>query len=499
MIKRKLLIGLPSKPFSKVMVSSFIVIVSCLTSSLYAQSATAALSGTIVDEQGAVISGANVTVMNQATGLKRQTVSDSEGYFAFTQLPPTTYKITVGHAGFATAELSQVVLNVGDQGTVKIQLKIAQVGETVIVTSDTSVTNESPVVATTVNRQFVENQPLNGRSFQTLIGLSPGVVFTKTGVGTQGEFSVNGQRASTNYFMVDGVSANFGTAAQATLYETAGGGTPAYSALGSTNTLVSVDALQEFKIQTSTYAPEFGRQPGAQVSLITRSGTNQFHGLVFNYIRNDVFDANDFFGNANRLQKPALRQNDFGLTFSGPVLIPGVYEGRDHTFFFFSYEGLRLRQPFITSPTQVPSLAARQNASGIAKNLLNALPLPTGPALATDPNTATFVGGFTNPSSLDATSLRLDHNLNDRLTIFGRFNYAPSETQTRNLSSVSLFPSKTNTFTAGATMILSARMSNDLRVNYSSSKIVNRIYLDTFDRRFPLAAGLLKTRMGNWF
>jgi hypothetical protein len=133
-------------------------------------------------------------------------------------------------------------------------------------------------VSTLVDRTFADNLPLNGRSFQTLIMLMPGVVVTQTAFDDQGQFSVNGQRADANYFTVDGVSANFGVNAYAPLMQSAGGALPALSALGGTNSLVSVDAMQEFRVQTSSFAPEFGRTPGGQISIVTRSGTNAFHG-----------------------------------------------------------------------------------------------------------------------------------------------------------------------------------------------------------------------------
>jgi hypothetical protein len=218
------------------------------------------------------------------------------------------------------------VLNVGDQRSVRIQLQVVSVGETITVTEPLSEINEAPGNATVVDRTFVENQPLNGRTFQRLIGLSPGVVFTPANVATQGQFSVNGQRASTNYFTVDGVSANFGLGPSQNLYEGGGGGVPSLSVQGGTNSLASIDSVQEFAIQTSAYAPEYGRQPGAQVSIVTRSGTNEIHGNVFNYFRNDKLDANNYFANANSLPKPALRQNDFGGVVGGPVYLGRVRE-----------------------------------------------------------------------------------------------------------------------------------------------------------------------------
>src|SRR5262249_12444637 len=154
--------------------------------------------------------------------------------------------------------------------------------------------------------------PLNGRSFQSLITMAPGVVTTKATLSNPGQFSVNGQRANSNYVTVDGVGANFGVAADGPVGTSGAGTAPGFSASGSTTSLVSVAALQEFKILASSFAPEYGRPPGGQISIVTRSGTNQFHGTVFNYFRNDALDAKDWFANANGSGKPALRQNDFG-------------------------------------------------------------------------------------------------------------------------------------------------------------------------------------------
>src|SRR5262249_35634773 len=192
------------------------------------------------------------------------------------------------HQGFAAVEIQDVVLNVNDQRALKIRLKVGQVKEVVFVDGTPLIQTESAAVSTVINRQFVENLPLNGRSFTTLIELTPGVVLTKAGYGDQGQFSVNGQRANANYFIIDGVGANIGIGGGILLNQTGAGTVPAFTALGGTNNLVSVDALQEFSIQTSTYAPEFGRTPGAQVSIVTRSGTNQFHGSLFEYFRNEA-------------------------------------------------------------------------------------------------------------------------------------------------------------------------------------------------------------------
>ncbi len=456
---------------------------------VFAQSATATLTGIVTDEQSAVIAGATVTVTDIAKAVDRKTTTNNDGLFVVPQLPPSRYKIKIVQSGFAATEYAALVLNVGEQANLKVQLKVAQIGEVVTI-NDASIVGDSPTVATVVERQFVENQPLNGRSFQTLVELSPGVVVTPSNLVTPGQFSVNGQRAGSNYFTVDGVSANFGSTASTTMYETAGGGVPAYSSQGSTASLASVDAVQEFSIQTSTYAPEFGRQPGAQIQLVTRSGTNDFHGSLFDYVRNDKFDANNFFANANNLQRPPIRQNDFGGVLGGPVLLPKKafgpfgFDGRNRTFFFLSYEGVRLRTPFVTVPLQVPSLAARAAATGVLRDILNAFPLPTGAPLAATPNAAPYQAAFSKPSKLDATSFRVDQMFGTKVNIFGRVNHAPSVTDERArfcaASCVARLAYKTDTYTGGATAVLSARLSNDLRVNYSKSAVNQSYFIDSF-------------------
>ena len=230
--------------------------------------------------------------------------------------------------------------------TVNFQMRVGSVSESVTVESGAPLANtESSAVSTVVDRQFAENLQLNGRSFQTLIQLTPGVVVVPSNFEDNGQFSINGQRAASNYWMMDGVSGNIGAGVNVlgTPGNALAGTAGSFSALGGTNSLVSVDAMQEFRIQTSTYAPEFGRTPGGQISIVTRSGANQFHGTAFDYSRNDLFDANNWFNGVNILNPTPLpkakeRQNDFGGTFSGPIF-------KKRTFFFFSYEGLRLRLP----------------------------------------------------------------------------------------------------------------------------------------------------------
>ncbi len=459
-----------------------------------AQTSSSTLSGTVTDQHGAVIRGANVAVINIAQGIQRNVVTNDEGVFVVPVLPPGTYTVKAEHQGFNPMEVPNVQLNVNSQVTLRIELSVGSVGQTVSVVEGTLI-NESATVATVVDRQFVENMPLNGRSFQPLIALTPGVVTTKTNYNEQGQFSVNGQRANSNYFTVDGVSANAGVAAGLPLVQSAGGSLPAFSAAGGTNTLVSVDAMQEFRIQTSTFAPEFGRTPGAQISIATRSGGNDFHGTLFDYFRNDVFDANDWFANSRRQPRAALRQNDFGGVFSGPLHLPrfgeggpAYYNGQNRTFFFFSYEGLRLRQP-ATQVTLVPSVASRLAALPSRRPYLNAYPIPNGTVF---PNGfAEFTASYSDPLNLDATSLRVDHAFNENVGLFVRYNHAPSETTQRgtagrslNVLSRSVF--KTQTLTLGLTQSVTPHLINEVRANYTRTEGANYLSIDALGGAVPL-------------
>ena len=240
---------------------------------------------------------------------------------------------------------------------------------------------------------------------------------------------------------------------------------------------------RSFRIQTSTYAPEFGRTPGGQVSIVTRSGTNQFHGAAFDYFRNDVLDANDWFANSAGLKKPQERQNDFGGTFGGPIL-------KNRTFFFFSYEGLRLRLPR-TALTTVPDIPARQNASIALQPYVKAFPLPNGPEVGD--GIAQFNASFSNSSSLDAYSLRVDHTLNAKLRLFGRYNYSPSDLVQRGVFDDALstvFPARmtVTTATVGGTWTVSSGLVNDVRLNYSRADGSGHFILDDFGGAVPLAS-----------
>jgi Carboxypeptidase regulatory-like domain len=428
-----------------------------------AQSSSATLSGIVLDPHDAVVPDATVTVVSTGKKLRRDVTTDREGRFVVPLLPPDRYSATIQRRGFAIVEIKDLILNVNDERSIRIHLQVGQISESVIVEGASLAQTESAVVGTLVDRQFAGELPLNGRTFDAFLRLVPGAALSIAQSYEPGQFSINGQRPNANYFMVDGVGANVGIAPGTFLEQTGAGTTPPVSALGGTNSLVSVDDLQEFRVQTSSYAPEFGRTPGGQVSIITRSGTNEFHGTAFEYFRNEALDANDWFANAAKLGKPPLRQNDFGGVFGGPIL-------RDRTFFFFSYEGLRLRLPQVAL-TKVPSQSLRDNAPASVQPLLKAFPIPNRKDFGN--GLAEFNASFSNPSEVDATSIRIDHSVSNKLSLFGRYNYSPSYFFTRGQLgglALSVAPHgsySTSTLTLGATFVPGPKLSNDLRFNYS--------------------------------
>ena len=456
-----------------------------LASCLAAQSPNGIINGLVLDPAGRAIAGSEIRIVNDATGVQYIGKTNDEGIYVVTNLPPGTYRLQVSKIGFKTLIKPDIILNVQDLLAINFTLPLGAASETITVVGGAPLMNtESAAVSTVVDRQFAENLPMNGRSFQTLIQLTPGVVLTPNNQGAEGQFSVNGQRAASNYWMVDGVSANIGTGANFNAGNGVGGALGAFSVLGGTNSLVSIDAMQEFRIQTSSYAPEFGRTPGAQISIVTRSGTSEFHGTAFDYLRNSGLDANNWFADEEGLPKPEERQNDFGGTFSGPIV-------KDRTFFFFSYEGLRLRLPE-TTLTGVPDQTARYSAVPAVQPFLNAYPLPNG---ADDPTTgvAQFNASYSNPATLDAYSLRVDHKLTHRLSLFGRYNYSPSDLHDRAastlyaLSDVEAIRITTQTATAAAVWAITPFAANDFRFNYSSTNASSSSSLDNFGGAVPPA------------
>ena len=425
-----------------------------------AQTDTATLSGRITDESGATMPEVEVTATNMDSGIKTSTMTNQNRIYVAPELRPGTYEIRVQKTGFRQVVLTGLTLSVQDAVSRNFTMQIGPVNESVVVLAGTDEVNVSPAVSTVVNQQFVKNMPLNGRSFQSLLGLTPGFVLAApngaAGGNETGQFSINGQRANANYFMVDGVSANFSIFQ---LGQSVGGTIPAFTVQGTTGGLITVDAMREFRVQTSTFAPEFGRTPGAQISIVTRSGTNEVHGSLFDYLRNDAFDARNYF-DAPPLPKPPLRQNDFGGTVGGPIR-------KDRAFFYFSYEGLRLLLP-TTATGNFYTAGARTNVAPNVLPFMEAEPLPNGP-VNSDGLTAQLTAAYSDPTSFDSYGIRIDYNLSHRITLFGRYNHSPSIESTHNYSELQNQSANVDSLTLGTTMIFGPNKVNDFRANWSRS------------------------------
>jgi len=457
-----------------------------LIARVHGQSPNGTISGLVADPSGAVIVGADVLLANEATGIQYSGKTNNDGIYLLANLPPGNYRLQVSKIGFKTLIKPDIVLHVEDALAINFTLPIGAASETVTVQGGAPLIDTTDAsVSTLINRNFVEKLPLNGRSFNTLLQLTPGVVIAPSTYGAPGQYSVEGQRTDANNFTVDGVSANFGVGLGENLGESGTGSAQAFSALGGTSSLVSVGALQEFRIETSSFAPEFGRAPGGQVILTTRSGTNEFHGDLFDYFRNTAMDANDWFANRAGNPRAPEHHNDFGGTLGGPIW-------KNRTFFFASYEGARLDLPQTTT-IQVPSAYARSVAPSSIAPYLNAYPKPTDMSVIPGVYTAPFTGTYANHATLNAVSLRIDDTISDKLSIFGRYNYAPSQLSgpQSSLSTFQTTPVDTETITAGANMVLNAHSSNTLRGNYSTQTAGQSYSLDSFGGAVPLNSSLL--------
>jgi hypothetical protein len=465
-----------------------------------AMAQSAVLSGVAKDASNAVVPNASIELLQDATQTKQTAVTNGSGFYSVPNLVPGTYTLTVSGQGFQTERRTNVEVTVGAKISLDFTLKVGLQSEQVSVDgSGENINTTDASVSTVIGRNFVENLPLNGRSFQSLITLSPGVtVVPSAGVGSSGEISVNGQRTEANYYTIDGISANTGASVSSAGYPGGGfsGATPQESALGTTQSIVSIDALQEFRESTSSYSAEYGRTPGGQFSFSTRAGTNQYHGTAFDYLRNDALDAANYFDTT----KLPERQNDFGGTIGGYIKIPHLYDGRDKTFFFFSYEGVRLQQPQAAQLYEVPSNNFRQIAPVALQPFLAAFPVSNGPDLGN--GLANLTVGYSAPSRLDTTSVRIDHNFGDRFKIFGRYSDVPSQSTSRqptDLAQVNETTRNIKTLVLGASSVITSHMADELRFGVTGNDYKSNRYLDNFGGATPFAIGTVPgLNDGSW-
>ena len=327
-----------------------------------AQGPTAEISGTAQDPSGAVLAGVVVTVTNPATNTQRTSTTNAAGTYSLPALPPGVYNMKAELAGFSAQTRNGIELQVGQVARIDISLQVGNVTESVNVTGGAPVLDtETTSVGTVIENRRIVELPLNGRNYLQLASLIPGAT-TIGPASSQGQqrmggarnsFALNvaGQRVHYNHYSLDGMEntdPNFNTY----LF------------------LPSIDALQEFKVESGVFGAEYGRAI-AQINVSTKSGTNQFHGVAFEFVRNSYFDARNFFARVN----PPFKRNQFGGTFSGPVVLPKLFNGKDKLFFMFNYEGLRERR----SLTQTGTLPDARYRSGNFGFLNKAIRDPLNP------------------------------------------------------------------------------------------------------------------------
>lgn len=399
-----------------------------------AQGTTGQLTGTVADPNGAVVRGASVTVRNRDTGLERQATTGDDGAFAVQLLPPGLYRVEVSGQGFSSAVVEEVRVQITQTATVNISLAVAGSASTVTVTADPpTVQLESSQVGRVIDERAISQLPLPTRNFQQLLTLSPGTyasVSNNTELG-RGDVtvSVNGQRTTSNNVRINGIDAN---------------------SVGTNSTpnlaVPATDSLQEFIVQTSTYDATTGRNAGGNVEAVTKSGTNDFHGNVYEFFRNEKLNANDFFLNTAGRPRPIFRRNQFGGTLGGPII-------REKFFFFGSYQGTRERNGAslnnsLTFPIIDPRLTDNnRTAAGLATafGLTAAQISPVSLALLQArlangqfviPSAAT-ASGLTPISGVsrfteDQFNVNLDYTLSQKHTLSGKGFYASNPTLQSN-------------------------------------------------------------------
>jgi hypothetical protein len=469
------------------------ILVSLCSQPLVAQSVTGTILGTITDSSGGVIPGATVTLKHEGTGLTRTLTTDTAGEFTAPSLPTGKYTLTAELSGFKTVSMSGIDVGVDQRVRVNAHLEIGAVSESVTITGSSPLVQiSSSELGTTVSEEQIKTLPLNGRNFVNLTRTVPGVVRGIPGANIDGagslawrasaSFSANGQRPRDNNYMLDGVDNNETWLQTVVLFP-------------------SVDALDEFKLQTSTYSAEFGRSLGGVVNLQIKSGANVMHGSLFEFLRNDAFDANNFFNNRAGRPKPDFGQHQFGGTSSGPIV-------KDRTFYFFDYQGYRVTQGQ-TFLSTVPSARMRAgDFSEINRTIYDPLtgqPFPGNviPQSRFDPasknvlaqlipeaNTAgarsatgqTINNYLINPNMErqdNQFDVKVDHSLTSNNRAFGRYSFQ----KTHRLQPATL-PHGDAGFTFGAgdgnikaqgfafndTQTISSNLLNELRFGWTSIK-----------------------------
>ncbi len=419
-----------------------------------AQVATSELSGTVLDSTGAAVGNAKIIAVNNGTNIAHETVSDGIGNYIIHLLPPGDYTITVEASGFRKLVQKGLTLQINQQAEMNFTLQVGQISDQVEVTAQAPLLeSESSSLGTVVNEKLVNQLPLNGRNFIQLATLSPGVNgvgFSATGTIMSGtrpddrrpgtEIFSNGNREGSNNFLYDGIDDNERLTLSIVLRP-------------------AVEAVREFKIQTNLYSADVGRSSGAVVDVITKSGTNQLHGSLFEFLRNSAMDARNFFS-PKGTAFPSFRLNQFGGSFGGPVVLPKLYNGKDRTFFFVDYEGYRRDSQQLllgniptakmrtgdfseTAPIYDPlTTRANPNGSGFIRDQFAGNQIPSS---RWDPISAKMIQAYPTPTSSarfnnylanlvqnqkwNQGDVRVDHQISPKDNLFARWSIQNTETR----------------------------------------------------------------------
>jgi hypothetical protein len=416
-------------------------IIVMFSASAFAQT-TASLRGSVQDQSGAGIPRVSLTAISERTGRERSTVSEDDGTYAISSLPVGEYQLRIAKEGFKTAQLSGIALQVDQVVEINIKLEAGNIQEQVLISTQAPLVDTStPTLGQEIDNKRIVDLPLNGRKFLQLAELSPGITVDPDGSIGQGLGGVNGPRITSNgaredmnNFTLDGVQI----------------ADPFYNTL---SVSPPIDSIQEFKVEQSLYSVQSGPHAGAQINIVTKSGSNNFHGSLYEFVRNDLFDARNFFD----AKKPPFHQNQYGVSVGGPII-------RNRTFFFGNWEGLRIRQG-ITVGATVPTLAERQGdlseLGGTIVNPFTGQPFPNNvvPSGLIDPASVAILAVLPAPNNNDPARnlistpllrnntdqfvIRFDHRLTSKDTVFGRFAFS-------DLTELQPFGPPASQLTAGA-------------------------------------------------
>jgi hypothetical protein len=435
------------------------------------QVAGATLSGTITDPSGAAIAGAKVSIANTATGIARDVTTDSAGLYSAPNLQPGPYEVTIGASGFSTTKEQNLTLTVGSEQTLNVSLKIGEATQTVLVTEAAPLVQlGSSTISSEVDSKQILEMPLNGRSWQDLATLVPGVNAIETQVpfengairGNRGfgnQLTISGGRPTQNNYRLDGNS----------IVDYAMGGPG--SVLGVN---LGVDAIQEFAVITGNYSAEYGRTSGGIVNAVSKSGTNAFHGDVYEFFRNQKLDANDFFTNSAGLPKNVYRRNQFGAAGGAPIK-------KDRTFIFFDYEGIRQTVGIPSANSTVLSDAARSGhlANGtvvqvdpVIQKYLALIPHSNGPVNGDKGN---FVFAPTQVIKENFDTVRLDHKIGDKDSLFATYNYDNTPLNTTDGFGFENILSSTARHVAALeeSHVFSPALVNSARLGFNRNAVIN--------------------------